>query len=952
MTFVEQLAADLYDKYGDQLSEVTVVFPSRRAGVFFRRAISSLLDKPIWSPKILGVEEFFHGLSNRVVPDVLMLNFILFQVNNKIMGAIEPLDRFLPWGELLIKDFDDIDKYLINPEKVFTTVAEQKEIDLIFDYLSEDQKSLIRSFWERFSERESKQKSDFLKVWKKLPQIYKTFRQNLIKQNFAYNGLLQHEICDKIDARELVNPYEKVVFAGFYALTPAEEKVITHFITSFDAEIFWDFDNYYVSDERQEAGRFIREHAQKNAFQDSLKKPWPDELSKIEHLEIIATPFQIGQTKKAGELLKGMSSQELEKTVIVIPDDQMLFPTLYALPEQVDKINITMGYPLKSSPLYNLVDLLLKLQLTAKPFGENDYRFYHKQVLGILRHPFLKELFGKGTDNLINDIERYNQIYVKSSSLILGDFAKLVFRLLDDQSQYFEYVRDILPHIIKPDSDLSKEDVTLGEFIYQTIKELNKLETIIISNDIQLTVQEFHKLVRQIMRSVRVPFDGEPLQGLQIMGVLETRNLDFDTVIFLGLNEGLMPASGGLHSYIPYNLRKAFTLPTFDQQDSIYAYLFYRLLQRSTKSYLFYNSEATQRISGEPSRYIQQLRMESGLAIKESVLVNPIHFEKSKPIVVQKSSQVMAYLKRYIEGAQIQAFTPSAISTYLDCRLRFYFKYIQRIKEPEELEEEIDNRIFGNILHKALENVYETFIQENNSSDIQESDFVKISTLVNSAVDSAFRSQFHVEEKEFQYEGRNIVIFEMIQKMVNKVLAFDKKYTPFKILGLEKDDYEVSLDLNILGGKHEVLIKGGIDRVDLKNNTVRIIDYKTGKDNRKFTDIPSLFDRDDKSRNKAAMQTLLYSFLYFRNQPNDNYLIQPGLFNAREMFGGNFDPALRRSVAPKKFENVTDARLLFAEFQEELTQLLEELLHDLVPFDQTDDIMKCSYCPYKLICDR
>ncbi|MEL7005051.1 MAG: PD-(D/E)XK nuclease family protein, partial [Bacteroidota bacterium] len=735
-------------------------------------------------------------------------------------------------------------------------------------------------------------------------------------------------------------------------MTPAEEKVISYFIEEFDAQIFWDFDAYYVEDVKQEAGRFLREHMKKRSFEDSLKKPWPDNFSKIDHLEVIATPFQIGQTKRAGELLKGMTTEELEKTVIVIPDDQMLFPALYALPKQVDKINITMGYPLRSSPLYNLIDLLLQLQLNIRTFESNDFRFYHKQVIAVLRHPYLRDKFGETGLKLSSEIERYNQIFIKSDRLITDEFSSKVFKILKNRSDYFDYLRIILPEVVMDEKDVSKQDVTLNEFIYQSIRELNKLETIVVSNKLELSIKEFYKITRQVMRSVRVPFDGEPLQGLQIMGVLETRNLDFDTVIFLGLNEGLMPATGGLHSYIPYNLRKAFSLPTFDQQDAIYAYLFYRLIQRSKKAFLFYNSEVTQRISGEPSRYIQQLRLESGLDVKESVLVNPVNVEGNRPIVVEKRGHVLSILRDYTKSDQPLAFTPTALSTYLDCRLRFYFKYIQKIKEPEVLEEEIDNRIFGNILHKALENVYNNYLLNRDNVVIEAQDFTSIRSLVKDAVDEAFRSQFHVEDNEFKYEGRNIIIFEMILKMVDKVLQFDKGYAPFQILGLEQDDYRTSLDISVGVDRFCIQLRGGIDRVDKKENTVRIIDYKTGKDNQKFEDIKSLFDREDKNRNKAAMQTLLYSYLYSKNTKNDDSAIQPGLFNAREMFDQKFDPVLQQSVGDRKFEPVLDATTLFKPFEEELKILLQELFNPTIPFDQTEDLMKCSYCPYKEICDR
>ncbi len=974
--FLKELAEHLLKKYPEQLDQVTVVFPNIRAGLFFKKYLSELIDRPIWSPHILSLEDFIKSHSSLQLLDKLSLVFRLYEVYKKHNPKEEGFDRFMYWGDLLLKDFDDIDKYAINAKVLFTDLARQKELDSTFDYLSEEQKNSILEFWKSFEGDPSLQQKSFRQVWNTLYTIYEEFKLILKKEGLAYQGMLYAEVTEQLQAEQLSYGYEKVVFAGFNALNNREEQLITLFIENRDAEVFWDVDAYYVDDEVQEAGLFFRKYRSKKAFSESFPPVLPSHLSNgssKKKIDIIGVPLSVGQSKLLGqqwrERLEGAGLSDMEKTVVVLPDETLLFSVLHSIPEEVDSINVTMGFPLQGTPLYQFFEHLLALQQHIRT-QNNAAHFYHRDVLILLKHPYLRDYNSELASKNIRAIESENKIYLSNDDIFEDEqLYSIIFQEVSKGNAIFDYLIDILLYVTtgnEQEEDVSQKDRPMDsdifeqEYAYFFYTQLNRLKDIIGQQKIHLDLNGFIRLFRQVMQSVRLPFTGEPLKGLQVMGVLETRNLDFEQVYVLSMNEDIFPASGKLHSFIPYNLRKAYGLPTYDQQDAIYAYLFYRLLQRAEKITLLYNTESGLNIGGEMSRFLLQLMYSDDFSVRRYLLSNTIELREVKEIIIRKDEAVLHDLNRFVlnDGESAKRLTPSALNLYLSCRLRFYFRYVARIYEADTVTEEIDPMAFGNLLHKTMELVYERFIGEKGSGHIMKEDIGTLTGMVDTVLVQAFKEHYGIKEyRPFQFEGRNVIAKAIIRKFALKVLEIDREYAPFEILGLElgeKEGEALTLDFPIENGQRNIGMRGIIDRVDRKGSRVRVLDYKTGKDNKRMGTVASLFDREDDKRNKAAMQTLYYAYLYLENYPAAEGEIMPGVYNSKEMFKESFDMRLEKKVSPNKnsYAPVNDVRPLLDEFKMGLRDLLEEIFDATVPFDQTDDKKSCLTCPYRNICHR
>lgn len=972
ITFLEQLAIEVNERYGDRLEQVTLVFPNRRAGLFFRKYLAASLSGPVWSPTILSMEEFVQQLSELQVADRLQLVFELYKVYHKHMAGKDSFDSFYYWGDMLLSDFDEVDRQLANTKNLFHYLESQKEVDQYFDYLSEEQKRFLRSFWSTFEPAPRGNQGDFLKLWRVLPRIYKDFGTRLREQELAYQGQLYRQVAEACEGQHLIWEHGPVIFAGFNALSKAEEVIMQWFLQHQEALARWDVDAYYLARtpfaEAQEAGFFLRRYRQKEAFRPGFPAELPEGIRAPKNVEITAVAMEIGQAKKAGEVLEQWVAEQgnafvPEKTVVVLPNEELLFPVLHAMPGSVGAVNVTMGYPLRTTPLYNLLELLIAMQQRLRQ-SKKGTLYHHRQVLGILRHPYVYYVTAAASQENVRVIEQENRVYIDMAELPASHpVYEVLFRPVQEGQELISYLLQVLEMIhanVRPEQEGAEEEQTQRisveqEYVYHFYVQLKRLREILERETIELTYQTFLKLFRQIIRNLRLPFTGEPLRGLQVMGMLETRNLDFDNVIILSMNEGAWPPEVSSHSFIPYNLRRAFGLPTLDHQNSVYSYLFYRLLQKAKRVHLFYNTEDTSRLSGEMSRYLQQLIYESGLSIRQHVLSNEPQVQPGMPITITKDAAIFASLDRFLAGREESSWlTPSALNIYLTCRLRFYYRYVARLIESDQVKEEIDAPLFGNLLHNTMEILYEAYMAEKGRREIVKEDIPLLKDRLDGAITAAFKREYGVkEEKTYSFEGRNIIAREIIRKMTARILDYDADHAPFEIIGLEtqgQEGYYLELPIKSRGAEEGVQIRGIIDRIDRLGDTVRVIDYKSGKDNRKFTSLESLFDRDDPNRNKAVMQTFLYSLLY-TNKAGLDQPVLPGLFNIKDLFADHFDITLVQAEGRSQTP-VTDVRPYLAPFGELLSQLLTELFDPHSPFDQTDDTKTCSYCPYNSLCHR
>jgi RNAse (barnase) inhibitor barstar len=912
---------------------------------------------------------------------------ILFKAYKRVLNsfpaegdeaAITELERFYFWGEMLLRDFEEVDKYLIPANQLFKDLTRQKELDATFDFLTDEQREFLKSFWGNFDENQSVNKRRFLQVWRRLGEVYEQFKATLQSEGLAYEGMLHRIVAEQLGTPNALGHLIKpgsIVFAGFNALTAAEEKIISFYVEKHQGKVYWDMDAYYVNNVAQEAGRFFREYQQRPVLGKTFSQIIPANLqSKIssgKELQLYGASQPMGQAKLMAQILKDALSKGMnpEETLIVLPDEKLLMPVLYGVSGSVEKLNVTMGFSLTSTPLFNFIELLVDLQISRKA----DH-FNHRQVLGVLGHPYVAAADPVSGSAKRKEILKHNWVHIPKGYLATEvDLHRLIFQEVGSDGRpvniaLIEYLRSIVQTVggFNSLSDFDKE------YAFHFLKFFNRLETVLADDDEGRKpdagspnadvrgIKAFLRLFRQLVRTQKIPFHGEPLKGLQIMGVLETRNLDFKNVFILSLNEGAFPASGGKGSYIPHNIRKAYGLPTTMHQDAMYSYLFYRTLQRAENIYLFYNSETDVLGQGEMSRYLQQLLFESGLNIKRQVLHSRIHPRGISPVVVAKNEEVLKSLLKVNEGnPYFRGISPSALNSYIECRLKFYFRHVARIKEPDEVEEELDARVLGIFLHDVMDRFYKNLAVKKNSNVVDKQDFNDAAPVLDALIDQVFVKNYKLDpDKKVVYAGQRLVVREVVKRFADRIVHMDKAYAPFVIEALEQGG--LTYEVKISKPPYTVTLAGKIDRVDRKADVLRIIDYKTGKDELDFESVASLFSREGR-RNKAAFQTLLYALLYAdpvfstdgRTLPGQEDIpavkpkVVPGLINRMNVFDENFTFGLK--VGKRQ---VNDVEILFPEFKSGLKDLLEELFDPGQPFDQTTNADHCKFCPYTQICYR
>lgn len=989
-TFLQEIAEKIYHQH-PKLDAVTIIFPNRRAALYFRKHISAFLTKPAFAPKILTIEDFIAGFSDLKVPDKLALISILFKTYKTVLNSpgdesdtdtIGHLEHFYFWGEMLLRDFDEVDKYLVSATQLFKDLSHQKELDASFDFLTEEQQEFLKNFWGNFDENQSVNKKRFLQVWRRLGEVYDQFKNDLRAKGFAYEGMLHRMVAEQLTNHPHNNIEEgqSIVFAGFNALTSAEEKIISYFVDKHHAQVYWDMDTYYVNNEVQEAGKFFREYQQNpvlgKTFTQDIPSHFQDKISSGKEVQLYGVAQPIGQAKLMAQVLKDQMLKGLnpEETLIVLPDEKLLMPVLHGISGTVEKLNVTMGFPLSSTPLFNFIELLIDLQITRKA----DH-FNHRQVLGLLGHPYVVAADPISATGKRKEILNHNWVHIPKSYLATEvPLHRIIFQEIRTTSEsisvvLIHHLKSIIHEVggLPSISDFDKE------YAFHFLKFFNRLESVLddssgyqkgnspssMADPDVPGFKSFLRLFRQLVRMEKIPFTGEPLKGLQVMGVLETRNLDFKNVFVLSLNEGAFPSTGGKGSYIPHNIRKAYALPTLAHQDAMYSYLFYRTIQRAENIFLFYNSETDVLGQGEMSRYLQQLLFESGLHINRQVLHNPIHPKGISPVIIQKNEEVFKNLVKLNEGnAFFKGISPSALNSYIECRLQFYFRHVAKIREPDEVEEELDARVLGIFLHDVMERFYKDLAVKNQNKLVEKEDFKNAGRTIDALIDQVFIKTYKLDpDKKVDYAGQRLIVREVVRRFANRIVEMDEAYAPFTIEALEQGGltYPVKIDR----APYQAFLGGKIDRVDRKGDLLRIIDYKTGKDKLEFESIASLFSREGK-RNKAAFQTLLYAIMYVNSLPTNGsgkilssnpgerytqgaYRVVPGLINRMNLFDEGFTFGLKVGK-----QQVDDVEVLFPEFTERLKNLFEELFDPNKPFDQTKDTDNCKYCPYTQICYR
>ncbi|MBI5218618.1 MAG: PD-(D/E)XK nuclease family protein [Bacteroidia bacterium] len=957
--FLYHTAEFLVTRHGAGLSDCTLVFPNRRAILFFNKYLAEVSGKIMWAPHAVTINELIQSLSGLQLADDLQLVTELYRVYKEEKKSDETFDRFYYWGEMLLNDFNEIDKYRVNAKDLFQNLSSLKEIEKRFDYLTDEQVEAIRGFWKSFDpERYSTHQKDFVEIWNVLYPAYLKFNDYLKVNAIAYEGMMYRSVAEKCKTGfPELSKYGKIIFIGFNALNKCEKYFFDFLKKQGIAEFYWDYDEYYVGDTKHEAGYFLRENIKQfpspeNDFEMNAFTTVP------KNIQFIGVSSDIGQAKLLDKILEDFKPDhpsDLMKTAVVLSDESLLLPVLYSLPPEFETINITMGYPLRATPVYSLVEHIIELQKNSKPMADGSCKFYFRNVLKILNHQYLKES-GK-TAEFAEEIIQKNKVYVPQSDFSNDEFLKKIFVHKENADALTTYLMEILSGIYNKAGADTGSPALEQEYIFKLYTTVKRLHEIISSQNIRFGIQIFLKLLRQVIQNVRIPFEGEPLAGLQVMGILETRSIDFENVIILSANEGILPGGGVSPSFIPYNLRKAFDMPTFDHRDSVYAYYFYRLIQRAKNVVLVYNTKTNERSSGEMSRFMLQLKYESACVISEKTLCYDIALTPPKEITISKSKDILEILNNFIieykkdEKNGARRFSASALNSYIDCRLKFYFTYIAGLEEPEEVTEDIDGALFGTLLHKAMELLYTDFKKSKTVVQTTELESLCRQTeTIEKSILEAFRLTYFFSNHEIKFSdlnGKNILIFEMLKKYIVQLLEIDKKYAPFQIINLE-EYYNARIPVELNGKKEYINIYGGFDRIDRAGEKLRIVDYKTGKVDKTFGAVGELFLEGDPSRSKGVFQTFYYALILSKNG-NDPDTICPCLYFTRELFSEKFNCYVkdRENDAEvqsfKLYENV---------FVEELNKVFQELFNPEVPFTRCDDPKICEYCPYIEICHR
>ena len=914
-SFLDKIAAVLIENYSDTLSDTIVVLPNKRAKIFLIEALKHQVDRNILSPEIISIEDFVQNIAGIRTVDPIELLFEFYEVYLSITekSQQQSFELFANWAKTLLQDFNEIDRYLLDPTHVLSYLKDIEDIKR----------------WGIEVENKTPLLEKYIDFWKLLPNYYQSLYNHLFNNGIGYQGLIYREAVNNLNHFSDSVQKKLFLFAGFNALNAAEEKIIQHLIASGQAKIYWDVDQTFLNDPYHDAGLFVRRFKESWKHYKSNPFEWiVDDFSQSKNIHVIGTPKTIGQAKIAGSIIENVINNnpgdKLDKVAVVLGEENLLVPLLYSLPASVGALNITMGYSSKNNPAQILIAKLFKMHTNALSRNNNSYVFYYKDVLDILTHP-LVEPYAK-TGGLVSVINANNYTFITHHKLmelnvIPSDLFLLLFKKWESGSiPVLESISSLLQTIKNNLSNDNEEEKITKAFVFAIFKVINKLINYYSKHQHIDKIETLYAIYKQVIDLAEVSFEGEPLNGLQIMGVLESRVLDFDTIIVTSMNEGKFPAGKSQNSFIPYDVKRELGLPTFKEKDAIYTYHFYHLLQRAKNIYLLYNTESEGLDAGEKSRFITQLEVEKEVnhnlthEIYNAVLPETAY----QPMVIPKSESVMLRLKEIAE----KGFSPSALTSYIRNPIQFYFQKILRISEVEEVEENIALNTLGTIIHETLKVLYEPFIGK----------FISESDLINcfKQIDAEVLKQFKLVYKEGEIKkGRNLLAFEVAKRNVSNFLKVElesvKNGDAIKIIALEQT-YERTLSHPSL--PFPVLIKGNVDRIEERNGTIRIIDYKTGKVDKGNVILKTWNGLTQDIKNDKIIQVLAYAYMYEHESKGKS--IEAGIISFKNLKSG-FLPFVFKEE--KETNSAIDQSIL-SNYLEQIVLLLSEILDENIPFEE------------------
>ena len=963
-TFLQLVAQDLYQKIGNDLSRVAIVFPNKRASLFFNEYLAMQSDRPIWSPAYVSISELFRQLSPWKSGDPIRLVCELYKVFREETRSEETLDDFYFWGELLISDFDDVDKNLVDADRLFSNLQDLKNIMDDYDFLDSEQEEAIRQFFQNFSiERRTQLKEKFISLWDKLGDIYHHYRRNLEELGIAYEGMMYRYVMEELQSDKL--KYEHYVFVGFNVLNKVETKFFERLREAGKALFYWDYDVFYTRLPREntppythEAGEFILRNLK--LFPNELPEAVFDTLRKPKNVRFISAPTENAQARYLPEWIRSVTKRDLQETpvkekenAVVLCNEALLLPVLHSIPPEVKNVNITMGFPLAQTPVYSLVSALIELQTTG--YRRDTGRYQYEAVQSVLKHPYTRQL-STSAESLEKQLTRDNRFFPLPSELKQDIFLEQIFTPKTGISALCQYLTEMLREVaVLYRQEQETDDIfnqLYRESLFKSYTLINRLLNLIDNGELNIQIDTLRRLLCRLLATSNIPFHGEPAIGMQVMGVLETRNLDFRNLIMLSLNEGQLPKAGGDSSFIPYNLRKAFGMTTIEHKNALYAYYFYRLIQRAENVTLLYNTASEGLNRGEMSRFMLQFLVESPHSISREYLEAGQSPQSGREIRVEKTPEIITRMyERYdVNRHPKSLFSPSALNTYLDCRLKFYYRYVAGLKAPDEVSAEIDSALFGTIFHRAAELVYKDLTA--NGKEIRKDDLEQVlrnDIKLQNYVDTAFKEEFfHVALTEKpEFNGTQLINAKVITSYLRQLLRNDLQYAPFFMEGMEKKVTEI-IEIETPQGKLALNIGGTIDRIDSKDDTLRIVDYKTGGSPKTPENIKQLFTPAD-GRPNYIFQTFLYASIMCRKQ---SLKVAPSLLYIHRAASETYSPVIEMGEARQPKMPFNNFAFYEDEFRERLQTLLQEIYNPEEAFTQTEDTKKCEFCDFRELCRR
>ena len=945
-TFLEYVAEDIIGKYGTDLSRIAVVFPNKRAALFLNEHLARIAGQPVWSPAYITISDLFRQHTDLKPADPIKLICDIHKSFTKCTGIDETLDHFYGWGQLLLADFDDIDKNMADADSIFCNLKDIHELDDI-SYLDDEQKEMLKRFFANFSDDiESELKKRFLSLWSHFGDIYHDYNRRLTEQGIGYEGAIYRKVASE---ETLHLKYDKYLFVGFNLIQKVERVLFSRLMKEGKAKFYWDFDEYYMPTARAQQSASVPNNTASFA---AYLTDFPNELDNTDRdiyanmrrpkrIRFISSPTENAQARFASNwLLENDRYKAGRKTAVVMCDESILLPIMHSLPPEADKVNITSGFPLAMTPVASLVMLLFDLYtLGLRNKGTAFNPHYLKKLMA---HPYARHLQEVHLKGVHSKGVHLSQVHQEGSAALLQHIATLVKQVGIATKQ--------------------EGDALTQESVFRMFTILNRLAALADSGDLLVDNTTLRRLVSQLVGAASIPFHGEPVVGVQIMGVLETRNIDFDNVLLLSCNEGNMPNGVNDSSFIPYSIRKAHGLTTIDNKVAIYSYYFHRLLQRAGDITIAYNNSTDNGHTGEMSRFMLQLLVESGQKIDHYSLTAKNQPSPLMPKPIEKDETALGKLE------EMSRLSPSAINTYIRCKLAFYYQYIAHIKEPDSDPETIDNRMFGNIFHRAAYLIYKDITDHSpviEKAHIQA--YLSNRKLLASVVDRAFE-----EEECKTNNGLQIINREVIIEYITKLLKIDQQLCPFSILAMEEEaKVYTQLSFTIPSGgalkgsalvssaptkQYNLTIGGIIDRLDAVTDKqtgkrrIRVVDYKTGnKPSSAIKSIEEVFDPKNiaSKHSNYFLQAILYSLIVSRskewNAAND--AVSPALLFIKQAATNDYDPTLCIDKHP-----ISDVTVYEEEFLTKLKETVADMYSPDAAFTPTDDRKKCELCPYRMLC--